>query len=197
MSPKRIIDPDGATVEIFPISTDEATLAELLQGLFRDWWSAIVFGPVVEGAAWEWRASGPPDLVHLDDGYLTVRFGPSHFHLCIGPNRGTTKEPVPEELARRRRTSQAELFRRLDPVQLAPVVWGLRLWNGADEQQVTIFFPNPFLSPDFEHTLPAPDWSRLELWDRLRDRWLGLSEPDPFDRSATAFRHGQRERGAS
>jgi hypothetical protein len=78
-------------------------------------------------------------------------------------------------------------------VQLAPVVWGLRLWNGAAEQQVTFFFPNPFLSPDFERTLPAPDWSRLELWDHLRERWLGLPEPDPFDRSATAFHHGQRE----
>jgi hypothetical protein len=74
------------------------------------------------------------------------------------------------------------------------VVWGLRLCNGAGEQQVTIFFPNPFLSDDFESTLGTPDWAKLKLWNSLRARWLGMAEPDPFDRSATAFRHAQRER---
>ena len=76
---------------------------------------------------------------------------------------------------------------------MAPVVGGLRLRNGASEQQVTIFFPNPFLTPDFERAAPTADWTRLDLWDRLRERWLGMSEPDPFDRSATVFRHIQRE----
>jgi hypothetical protein len=192
MIPERIVEPDGATVEIFPVPTDETTLEELLGSLFRDWWSDIVFGPIVEGAAWEWRASAPPELIRVDDGYLTVRFGPSHFHLCIGENRGTARNPIAPGLARRRRTARAEFFRRLDPVHLAPVVWGLRLSNGAGEQQVTFFFPNPFLSPDFETTVSDPDWSRLELWDRLRERWLGLTKPDPFDRSAPSFQHGQR-----
>lgn len=176
-------------MDTFAIPTDEASLAEILRGLFSDWWSDIVFGPIVEGAAWEWRAPGPPQLIRLDDGYLTVQFGPSHFHLCIGPNRGTRRNPVPEELARRRRTARAELFRRLDPVSQSPVVWGLRLCNGAGEQQITIFFPNPLLSSDFDRTLRTPDWSKLALWDSLRERWLGLAEPDAFDRSATSFRH--------
>jgi hypothetical protein len=35
----------------------------------------------------------------------------------------------------------------------------------------------------------VPDWSRLALWDHLRSRWLGLAEPDPFDRSGRGFRH--------
>ena len=41
-------------------------------------------------------------------------------------------------------------------------------------------------------TRPTTDavTARLGLWDALRARWLGLAEPDPADRSATAFRHG-------
>src|SRR5262249_43216920 len=73
---------------------------------------------------------------------------------------------------RHRRTARAELYRRLDQSR-APVSWGLRLFNGHDEQQATILLPNPFLSPDSDKVLKTPDWSRLELWDRLRPRWLG------------------------
>ena len=189
MVPARVVDPDGALVDTFPIPMDEASLAEILRGLFNDWWSDVVFGPIVEGAAWEWRASGPQELIRLDDGYLTVQFGPSHFHLCIGQNRGTRSNPVPKDLARRRRTARAELFRRLDRVSEAPVVWGLRLFNGAGEQQITFFFPNPFLSASLDRPLQTPDWSKLALWDSLRKRWLGLAEPDAVDRSAKSFRH--------
>jgi hypothetical protein len=67
---------------------------------------------------------------------------------------------------------------------------GLRLFNGEDEQQTTILLPNPFLSVDSEKVLKTPDWSRLALWDRIRARWLGLTEPDPFDRSGRRFTHG-------
>ena len=34
------------------------------------------------------------------------------------------------------------------------------------------------------------NWSRLALWDHLRRRWLGLADPDPFDRSGHGFQHG-------
>jgi hypothetical protein len=44
--------------------------------------------------------------------------------------------------------------------------------------------PNPFLDPDTDRFLSEPDWSRLALWDKLRARWFGLTEPDPVDRSA-------------
>jgi hypothetical protein len=123
------------------------------------------------------------------DGYLTVAFGVSHFHLCIGPHKGPPSNPTPQELARHRGTARAELYRRLDKSG-APVSWGLRLFNGHNEQQATILLPNPFLSPDADKVLKTPDWSRLDLWDRLRARWLGLTEPDPLDRSGRGFSHG-------
>jgi hypothetical protein len=123
------------------------------------------------------------------DGYLTVAFGISHFHLCIGTHAGTPGQPATPALAHHRRTARAELYRRLDR-KGAPVSWGVRLFNGHGEEQVTILLPNPFLSPDGEKLLKEPDWSRLALWDRLRSRWAGLSEPDPRDRSARGFSHG-------
>ena len=56
--------------------------------------------------------------------------------------------------------------------------------------QTTVLLPNPFLAPDTDKILKTPDWSRLDLWDRLRARWLGLTEPDPLDRSGRGFSHG-------
>ena len=185
---QTVVDPDGATVEIFPLPTDEASLEELLRDLFEQHWDKITFGPLIQGAAWEIRAPHAPTQVGLLDGYLTVAFGASHFHLCIGPHKGTRSNPTPAALARHRRTARAELYRRLDKTG-APVSWGLRLFNGRDEQQVTILLPNPFLSAD-DKVLKTPDWSRLELWDRLRARWLGATELDPLDRAGRGFSHG-------
>jgi len=185
---QTIADPDGATVEIFPLPTDEGSLEELLRELFERHWDKVTFGPLLQGAAWEIRAPHAPTQVGMLDGYLTVAFGISHFHLCIGPHKGTRSSPTPEALARHRRTARAELYRRLDKSG-APVSWGLRLFNGHDEQQVTILLPNPFLSAD-DKVLKTPDWSRLELWDRLRAPWLGATEPDPLDRSGRGFSHG-------
>ena len=187
--PERSTDPDGAIVETLPLPTDEASLEELLRDLFVNHWDKITYGPLIQGAAWEIRAAQPPTHVGMLDGYLTVAFGASHFHLCIGPHKGSRKNPTPEALAHHRRTARAELYRRLDNSG-APVSWGLRLFNGHGEQQTTILLPNPFLAPDSDKVLKTPDWSRLDLWDRLRARWLGLSEPDPFDRSGVGFSHG-------
>jgi hypothetical protein len=185
---QTVTDPDGATVEIFPLPTDEGSLEELLRDLFEQHWDKITFGPLIQGAAWEIRAPHAPTQVGMLDGYLTVAFGASHFHLCIGPHEGTRSSPTPAALARHRRTARAELYRRLDKSG-APVSWGLRLFNGHDEQQVTILLPNPFLTAD-DKVLKTPDWSRLELWDRLRARWLDATEPDPIDRSGRGFSHG-------
>ena len=181
-------DPDGATVEIFPLPTDEGSLEELLRDLFEQHWDKITFGPLIQGAAWEIRAPHAPTQVGMLDGYLTVAFGTSHFHLCIGPHQGTRSSPTPPARAHHRRTARAELYRRLDKSG-APVSWGLRLFNGHDEQQITILLPNPFLSAD-DKILKTPDWSRLELWDRLRARWLGATDADPVDRSGRGFSHG-------
>jgi len=186
---QRVVDADGATHEIFPLPSDEASLEELLRDLFEKHWHQITFGPLIQGAAWEIRAPHAPTYVGMLDGYLTVAFGASHFHLCIGPHKGPPSNPTPEALAQHRRTARAELYRRLDKLG-APVSWGLRLFNGQGEQQTTILLPNPYLSPDADKVLKMPDWSRLDLWDRLRARWLGLVESDPFDRSGRGFSHG-------
>jgi hypothetical protein len=186
---KRVTDTDGAIVDIYPLRTDEATLEKLLRDPFEQHWDKITFGPLIQGAAWEIRAPHAPTHVGMLDGYLTVAFGASHFHLCIGPHKGPRNNPTPEALARHRRTARAELYRRLDKSS-APVSWGLRLFNGHDEQQVTILLPNPFLALDSDKVLKTPDWSRLDLWDQLRARWLGLTEPDPVDRSGRGFSHG-------
>jgi hypothetical protein len=52
---------------------------------------------------------------------------------------------------------------------------------------VTVLFPDPWLD-DIQHPLPAADWDRLQTWDAIRDRFLGLP-PDPLDRTATGIRH--------
>jgi hypothetical protein len=187
--PQRLVEADGATYEVFHLPTDEASLEALLRDLFEQHWDKITFGPLIQGAAWEIRAPHAPTYVGMMDGYLTVAFGASHFHLCIGPHKGSPGNPTPEPLARHRRTARAELYRRLDKSSV-PVSWGLRLFNGQNEQQATILLPNPFLSPDSDKVLEIPDWSRLDLWDRLRARWLGLEEPDQFDRSGRGFSHG-------
>ena len=85
-----------------------------------------------------------------------------------------------------RRAWLRKLYRTLDP-EGAPVSWGLRLFNGAGEQQLTIFLPNPFLD-DEGRVCDEPDWSRLALWDELRARHLGCG-PDERDRSARRFFH--------
>ena len=186
---RRTTDPDGSTVEIFPLPADEGGLEELLRDLFQNHWQEITFGPLIQGSAWEIRSPRAPTHVGMLDGYLTVAFGMSHFHLCIGPHKGTRHNPTPPALARHRRTARAELYRRLGRDGV-PMSWGLRLFNGHSEQQITILLPNPFLNPETDKVLKKPDWSRLALWDRIRARWLGLAEPDPFDRSGRGFRHG-------
>jgi hypothetical protein len=184
----RVTDDDGHIVEVFPVATDESTLEQLLRELFESHWDKIVFGPIIQGAAWEFQAPHAPTHVGLLDGYLTVAFGAPHFHLCIGPTRGPRHSPTPPELAQHRRCERAEFFRRLS-LDGTPSSWGLRLFNGHGEQQATIVFPNPFLSADGKKVLNPPDWSRLDLWDELRRRYVGVQGPDPFDRSGKGFRH--------
>jgi hypothetical protein len=186
--PRRVTDDDGHILEVFPVSTDEATLERLLRELFESHWDKIVFGPIIQGAAWEFQAPHAPTHVGVLDGYLTVAFGAPHFHLCIGPTRGARHNPTPPELAAHRRCARAEFYRRFS-VDGTPSSWGLRMYNGHGEQQATIVLPNPFLSPDGKKVLNPPDWSQLELWDDLRFRYAGVPGPDPVDRSGKGFRH--------
>lgn len=185
----RIADEPGmGRVEIFPVAAEEPVLLDLIKHLFGAYWESIFFGTLIQGAAWEVKAPGPPRKIALLDGYVTVDFGPWHFHLCIGETKGVGAGPTPPALARHRRCARAELYRGLNPRTGAPNIWGFRMFNGADEQQMTVFLPSPFIGDDGK-LLKPPRWERLAAWDDLRKRVLGL-EPDPFDRTGTGFVHG-------
>jgi hypothetical protein len=178
-----IVDADGGGREqVWPLPTDEQSLLDLIHLCFDQYWDDIWFGTLVQGAAWEVAAPNPPKRISMYDGYVTVDFGRWHFHLCIGEHR----ESGPE-LGRIRRCSRAELYRRIAD-DGSPTSWGARLYNGRDEQMMTLMLPNPFLTND-QQLRGQPAWTQLELWDRLRAKYLGL-DPDPFDRSGKGFRHG-------
>ena len=173
-------EPGVGRLEIWPLDPSEAILRDLLTQLFQHHWHEITFGPLIQGAAWEITAQRPPHKITFLDGYLTVDFGDLHFHLCIGEHRGELDAPTDPALARHRRTSRAEFMRRINR-DGTPDLWAIRLFNGKDEQQISILLPNPFLSKDLKF-LAQPAWSRLALWDKLRRQYLGI-EPAKRDRS--------------
>jgi len=183
-SVSRIVDePGNGLVEIFPLSTDEDVLLRLLEKVFERW-QTVQFGPIVQGAAYEIKAPCAPRITMLD-GYATLDFDQWHMHICIGPTYGDPSNPTDPEVAAIRPCQRAELYRLLR--EDAPVSWGLRFYNGAQEQLLTVLLPNPFLDED---EMPCePDWERLTLWDELREEFLDLSA-DPFDRSGHRFVHG-------
>jgi hypothetical protein len=186
-SPKIVDEPGMGRVEIFPVSTAEPELFALIKHAFETYWQTLYFGVLIQGAAWEVKAPGPPRRIGLLDGYVTVDFGAWHFHLCIGETTGVGASPTPPALARHRRCARAELYRLLAPKTGAPTSWGFRMFNGAGEQQMTLFLPNPFLGDDGKPLRP-PRWERLACWDDLRQRCLNLG-PDPFDRTGKSFVH--------
>ena len=176
----RIVEEGGASVEVFALPAEEQTLLRIFEDCFEEW-EHIHIGPLIQGAAWEIRPPRKPRITMLD-GYATVDFRDWHFHICIGVHRD-----APAEVARLRQTHRAELYRQLSP-DGTPSSWGLRLFNGGDEQQITFLLPHPFLTDD-QRIRDEPDWSRLGLWNRLREKYLKLG-PDPIDTTPPGFRHG-------
>ncbi|MGH9338305.1 MAG: DUF7676 family protein [Acidobacteriota bacterium] len=156
----------------------EPVMKELVHTLFAENWQRIVVGPCLEGAVFEVRFAEAP-AVRISDGYLTVDVGFWHFHLCIGPHRGTTSE----ELRRNRPVAKAALFERRGRGCGGGRSWGLRLWNGYGEQMTTVFLPNAHIS-DEQQLLRQPDWSRLELYYQLRHHLLGEPIPESFEVTA-------------
>ena len=170
---------DG-TYELFPIPTDQDTLYGILNDCLAEWGN-IRIGMLIPGAVWEIKPPREPRIGFLD-GYLTVDFQEWHLHICVGEHTS-----APPDVARLRRTARAELYRRLNPDR-QPTSWGLRLFNGGDQQQITVLLPNPHLDEN-QHYEQEPQWHRLYLWDRLRQKYLSQGE-DPTDRSAPGFYHG-------
>jgi hypothetical protein len=176
-------------LQIWSLPTDEGFLQEFLTYVFQTYWDQIVFGPLIEGAAYEFTCPCAPTTVRLFDGYLTVNFGGTHFHLCIGENKGAPKDPTPEDLKARRRASKAQIFRRIDK-DGAPLSWGFEMWNGAGEPMISIFFASPFLLAGDKLT-DTPQWERLRMWRDIAQRYLGRP-PEAWDETGKGWRgsHG-------
>ena len=127
-----------------------------------------------------------PTRIRLLDGCLAVAFGVTHFHVCIGENKGSRAQADVSRTC----TAQTHVARRA----LSPAKHELRADVGmaivrmrrrtADHRAAAQSLPRrgDGQSPE------EPDWSRLALWDKLRARWFGLREPDPIDRSAGRLR---------
>lgn len=173
---------DGGTEHRWPLPHDEQSLLDLIHLCFDKYWDEIWFGVIIEGAAWEVAAPNAPTRISTYDGYATIDFGRWHFHLCIGEHVQSGPE-----LGRIRRCARAELYRRLGG-DGTPASWGVRLFNGRDEQLMTVLLPNPFLTNE-QQVRDIPAWGQLELWDRLRSVYLGLG-PDELDRAGRGFGRG-------
>ena len=116
--------------EVWALPLEEAFLDAFLRDVFGHHFEGIRFGPMIQGAAYEWKCPGAPKRISLHDGYLTVMFGNGgHFHLCIGENRGSESNPTPPALREHRRPSKAQIFRGFDSAG-KPLTWGFEMWNG-------------------------------------------------------------------
>ena len=170
--------PDDASTAYSYFSPTEAAMKDLVDELFVHDWKHIVVGPCIEGAVVEIIFKAPPE-VRISDGYLTVDLGAWHFHLCIAPHKGSTSE----ELRKMRPVAKIGFFERRGKGCAGGRSWGLRMWNGYGEQMTTVFLPNPRLTDEMQ-LLKEPDWNRLQLYYRLRAKFLG--EPMPTNFEATA-----------
>jgi hypothetical protein len=164
-------EPDGSVTRYDDVSVAGDTVARLLNELFTEHWAAITFGPIIEGAAWEIRLTSAPTLT-LRDGYLTVDTGAWHFHLCVADHHARGDAA----LAGVRRVGRAAFF-RTDGGTCVPTSYGLRLWNGRDEQMISIFFPSPFYDHATDSRRREPDWTQTALWEAFRARWTDAQVP--------------------
>ncbi len=157
---------DGTTTEYHDMAVTGDSVERLPVEVFTEHWAVITAGPLIEGAAYEIQFAGPPKVSMLD-GYLTIDTGTWHFHLCVNDHHGTRSA----ELARIRRVARAAFF-KTEGGSCAPGTWGLRLWNGRDEQMITILFPSPYFDETWQR-LREPRWDKTELWQGLRRRYTG------------------------
>jgi hypothetical protein len=171
--------PDDALTGYSYFAPTEVTMKDLVDELFVRNWARIVVGPCIEGAVFEIVFKAPPE-VRISDGYLTVDLGTWHFHLCIAAHRGSSSE----ELRKMRPVAKIGFFERRGKGCGGGRSWGLRMWNGYGEQMTTVFLPNPRLTDDMQ-LLKQPDWSRLDLYYRLREKFLGESMPAAFEAAAS------------
>lgn len=165
---------DGSKMEYEYMDTSGEKMEKLFRDLYENQWNKLRFGPCVQGAVFELVLTEKPKVTMLD-GYLTVNAGPWHFHLCVGQYEAkmthmeVNRDHI-EEDARQKRVAKAAFVKTLDG-SCTPRSWGLRFWNGLNEQMISIFLPNPYLNEKLQRQ-KDPDWSKLELWENLRKEFL-------------------------
>lgn len=161
------------------LSTDTEFVHDFIADIFQRYWDRLIYGPILDGIAYELTCPCAPDRIELSGGYLTLGFGGPHFHMCIGPGAWPD---TPE--GRLRMPGSASIFRSIDN-HGAPNSWGFELRNGAGAPMMSIYFDNPFLTgPD--QLASTPEWERLTMWRDISKRYLGL-EADPFDETSGGF----------
>ncbi|MEH2088655.1 (2Fe-2S) ferredoxin domain-containing protein [Nostoc sp.] len=166
--------------EYFDCSTD--VLSSLLYTLFQQNWQQVGVGHIVQGGVLELEFNAPPKICILYDGYLTVVTESWHLHLCIEANLGGPHCKTPLELRQQRQVNRAAFYRRFNADGI-PRSWGIDFWNGADENLMTIFLPNPYV--EGENLLPEgkPNLSKLALYEELRDIYVLGNQPIPFTKN--------------
>ncbi len=157
-------------------------LACLTYTLFQDNWRQIGLGHLEQGSVLELEFNHAPKKCVLYDGYLTVIAQDWHFHLCIEETIGGPDSETPKELRKKRLISKGALYRRINP-EGEPRSWGIQFWNGAGEKAMTIFLPNPYVED--ENLLPdgKANFSKLELYNELRETYVLGSKQLPFTKN--------------
>ena len=166
--------------EYFNSSTD--VLSSLLYTLFQQNWQQVGVGHIVQGGVLELEFNAPPKICILYDGYLTVVTEGWHLHLCIEANLGGPHCKTPLELRQQRQVNRAAFYRRFNAEGI-PRSWGIDFWNGADENLMTIFLPNPYV--EGENLLPEgkPNLSKLAFYEEIRDIYVLGNKPIPFPKN--------------
>lgn len=172
----------GGYIEYEDFDCNCDVLSSLLYTLFQQNWHQVGVGHIVQGGVLELEFPAAPKICILYDGYLTVVTESWHLHLCIEANLGGPHCKTPLELRKQRQVNRAAFYRRFNAEGI-PRSWGIDFWNGASENLMTIFFPNPYV--EGENLLPEgkPNLTKLELYHKLRDIYVLGKKPIPFDKN--------------
>jgi (2Fe-2S) ferredoxin len=170
----------GALIEYEEFPTNIDVTGPLLYTLLHDNWHQVQIGHIVQGSVLELEFTEAPRIFTLYDGYLTVGTQGWHIHLCLEAHQGGPHSETPNELRQRRKIGRGAFYRRLNRQGKAKG-WGVQFWNGAGEQMMTLFLPNPYLGED-EDLLPEyqAQWDKLSLYNELRKIYITGEKPIPF-----------------
>ena len=176
----------GGHIEYEEFDTSCDVLSSLTYTLFQQNWQQVGVGHIVQGGVLELEFNAAPKICILYDGYLTVVTEGWHLHLCIEANLGGPHCKTPLELRQQRKVSRAAFYRRFN-AEGKPRSWGIDLWNGAGENLMTIFLPNPYVEE--ENLLPEgkTNLKKLPLYQELREIYVLGEKPIPFDKNLLKY----------